>query len=148
MVCVVHNHSSLTEEHLDFLESWLKGRRGFFVEAIPLPKGLTLPAVLYGPLEGDDPVLETEVTYVVRYNRPCASRMVDRPPRIGTWIVVIGVGHNDGDIALYDVYGSLNGVIALREPGDSSIDNWEDFLKVREFWSEHALVKALAKGVL
>lgn len=120
---------------LNWLCEKLGAREGFYIEVVELDP--ELPAVdcgLYGPSEGDAPVDETEVSYVIRGKRNCASRVVNRPPRPARFVVAIGLGDT-----LFTAYGSIKGHVASREPGDTSIDSWEDVVAARKFWATHAL---------
>ena len=113
-------------------------RTEFFAEVITLPDGFPgAPSSLYGPLAGDDPVEERDVRYIVRLGRRCSSRMVNRVDRLVRTLVVIAgpVRYVDG-LVLYTCYG---GQVAPREPGDSSINTWEEVIASRKFWSQHAL---------
>lgn len=113
-------------------------RDKFFAEAITLPEGFPgVPSALYGPLAGDDPVPEVDVYHIVRIGRRCSSRMVERVDRLVRTLVVIAgpTPYVDG-LVLYTCYG---GQPAPREPGDTSINTWEEVLASREFWSQHAL---------
>jgi hypothetical protein len=135
---ILHNDHGLTSTITDFLASELGSEAGFFIRVLALPEGETLPAGLYGPAEGDSPVDETEVSYVLRGGRPCASRVVNRPSRAGSFVVCIGIADAEG-ITLFTAYGSVRGVVAPREPGDQSLDSWELVQESRSFWAQHAL---------
>lgn len=113
-------------------------RTEFFAEVVPLPGGFPgVPSSLYGPLAGDDPVEERDVHYIVRLGRRCSSRMVARVDRlVRTLVVIAGPVQGVDGLVLYTCYG---GQIAPREPGDTSINTWEEVLASREFWSQHAL---------
>ncbi len=142
MLKVLHRDHGLTVDHLDHLEVALGGREdGFFIDVLPIPSELpALPAALYGPREGDAPVVEEEVHYQTRGNRPTTSRLVARPERQGRFVVVIGI-RAVGDTTLFTAYGSVKGVVAEREWGDPSLDSWEAIQEARKFWLEegHAL---------
>ena len=136
---ILHADHGLTEAHVDFLADKLSDKKDFFIEVLPLPAELPrLPAALYGPKEGDEYVREEEVTYSCRNGRPCSSRLVNRPVRDGNFVVCIGVGKVD-EVLLFTAYGSVRGVAATREPGDTDIDSWEEVLEARNFWAGHAL---------
>ena len=135
---ILHNDHGLNASVTSFLASELSSEAGFFIRVLPLPEGETLPAGLYGPAEDDLPVEETEVSYVLRGGRHCASRVVSRPYRDGSFVICIGIASAEG-ITLFTAYGSVRGVVAPREPGDQSIDSWEGLQESRAFWAQHAL---------
>jgi hypothetical protein len=58
--------------------------------------------------------------------------------REGRFVIAIGIGSDEG-LRLFTAYGSVRGVVAEREPGDTSLDSWELVLASRAFWAEHAL---------
>jgi hypothetical protein len=92
---------------------------------------------LRGPAVGDEPVPDADVEYRVRRGRKCASRRMKRHVARWTRTVTVVVGpHGSEDNVLYTVYG---GPRAPREPGDASINTWEELEASREFWAQHAL---------
>lgn len=123
---------------LQYALEYFANRDKFFAEVIHLPDGFPgVPSGLYGPLAGDDPVEERDVRYIVRLGRRCSSRMVARVDRlVRTLVVIAGPVQGVDGLVLYTCYG---GQIAPREPGDTSINTWEEVLASREFWSQHAL---------
>lgn len=114
------------------------GEDKFFAKALHLPDGLPgALSALYGPLAGDAPVEEGDVYYAIRGDRRTVSRMVRRTDRlVRTLVVIAGPAPGEEGMVLYTCYG---GQLAPREPGDTSINTWEEVLASREFWSQHAL---------
>jgi hypothetical protein len=114
------------------------GEDKFFAKVLHLPDGFPgVPSALYGPLAGDEPVAEVDVYYIVRIGRRCSSRMVERGDRlVRTLVVIAGPAPGEDGLVLYTCYG---GLVAPREPGDTSIGTWEEVLASREFWAQHAL---------
>jgi len=114
------------------------GEDKFFAKTLHLPDGFPgVPSALYGPLAGDAPVEECDVYYGVRGGRKCASRLVGNPDRlVRTLVVIAGPAPGEEGLVLYTCYG---GQVAPREPGDTSINTWEEVLASREFWGQHAL---------
>lgn len=132
-----HLDHNLSDAHVAWLLERFKDRAGFFIETVTLPDDLgEVDCGLYGPIMGDTFVPEEEVTYAVRGNRKCASRMVNRPVRKTRVLTVIAGPSNGFECVLYTSYG---GPSAPREPGDSGIDSWNGIEASREFWDEHAL---------
>lgn len=91
---------------------------------------------LHGPIMGDEPISETEVTYAVRGKRCTASRFIDRPKRPTRQVTVIAGEHDGRQCVLFTAFG---GPSAPREPGDSTLKSWEEVCESRKFWAEHAL---------
>lgn len=137
----LHADHGLTAAHYEWLRDVLQDRTGFFLLPLEIPEDLpSLSCGLYGPSMGDAPVPEEAVSYQIRGNRRCASRLIDEPPRPGRYCIVIGTGGSGtGDITVWTAYGSLAPVVAPREPGDTSIDSWEGVEESRAFWGQHAL---------
>lgn len=132
-----HVDHHLTPAHLAWLQERFKDKEGFFIETLTLPDSLQeVLCGIYGPSVGDEPVAETDVTYVIRGARKCASRMVARPNRPTRTLTVIA-GPNDGKPCV--LYTSYGGPCAPREPGDPGIASWDDIVAARAFWAEHAL---------
>lgn len=98
------------------------------VHTIELPEELgTVPCGLYGPVVGDPPVSDTEVTYAARGQR----KLVDRPARPARLVTVV-VGPHDG------------GPQAPREPFEfEPRDDFKslDHIASEAFWKEHALAR-------
>lgn len=130
-----HADHSLTAKHLAFILARFGDREAFFLETVTLPEELApLPCGLHGPLVGDEPVPEAEVSYVTRGGRPGASRVCDRPTRMTRTMTVIG-GPHEGKVILYTAFG---GPPAPREPFDPGLDD-AGRVASQAFWAEHAL---------
>jgi len=138
---IVHGDHGLEEAHVAFIKSVMAGREtgSFICESFPLPQDCPdLFDGLYGPINGDQPVEESEVYYAVRGDRSHPSRMVDRPSRPCRNIVIIGLCNE----VLWTAYGSLAGVVAPREVSDSFFDdpaNAEAKAEAVEIWKVNAL---------
>ena len=137
---ISHLDHGLSVEAVKFIEEKLEKREGFFIETFELPREFgQLKSALYGPLCGDPPISEEEVSYVRRGDRNWDSRMVDRPERDTSIVTVVaGPIDEDGvkeDCVLYTVYG---GPCAPQEPVDP---NCRDLEESDKFWDEHALAR-------
>lgn len=129
-----HTHG-LPSEIIAYVLERFADREGFFRETIELPESLPmLSCGLFGPAMGEGTV--TLATYTVRGKRSYASRVTSRTPRPTRLLTVIAGPHDGRACVLYTVHG---GPIAPREPGDPAIASWEELVKAREFWAEHAL---------
>lgn len=159
-----HLDHNLTVAQIDHVMQRFADRDAFFIETIELPIELgTVPCGLHGPLVGDSPVPEEEVTRVARGTRAWTSRLVDRVPQQVRTITVIAGPHEEpcpechgsGEVhgverlwpcqdcrgtkvlkhacILYTCYG---GPCAPQEPGDPGCRDVEASTK---FWTEHAL---------
>jgi len=134
----IHKHShlhGLPHEILSYILVRFRDRDGYFIETFELPANLPmLSCGLFGPIMGDVPV--ALVTYGVRGARTYASRLTAHTPR-PTHIVTVIAGPHDGRMCvLYTVHG---GPPAPREPGDPTIGTWDELLRSRAFWEQHAL---------
>lgn len=143
------------ESHLDHgidgkLMSWVlkqcSEERAFFKKVLPHPEGHTpLKSGLHGPDCGDEPVLESEVTYEIRGTREWKSRMTNRPSRPAKYIKVIGGRDDHGQMVLYTLYGMMGeNEDTPREPGDKYFAQPGKELekeKSIQYWSVHALSK-------
>jgi len=140
---IVHGDHGLEPEHVAFIKEVMAQREtgSFICESFELPANCPdLTDGLYGPINGDEPVMESEVFYEVRGDRGHASRMVDRPLRACRYVVIIGLCNE----VLWTAYGSLVGVVAPREPFDKFFDdptNAAAKAEAEEIWSKHALAK-------
>jgi len=131
-----HVDHGLSPEQLSYLLARFADRDAFFIETIELPPELgTVPCDLLGPLVGDDPVLEHEVTYMARGARTWKSRtkMVSQP-RSSRLITVIAGPHDGQPCVLFTAYG---GPLAPQEPDDPGC---KDVEASKAFWAEHALL--------
>lgn len=156
---VSHLDHNFTQGHIEWLgkkfhdRDWLKkqndkqGMPDVLVVTLDFPEELgPLPCKLVGPLMDDPPVSEDEVVYDVRGSRKYATRYhVDtaRKPRPVYKMTVIAGAQRDHNFLLYYnflLYTAYGGPAAPREPGDTSIDSWQEIKKSRKFWAEHALL--------
>jgi hypothetical protein len=159
-----HVDHGLTEGQLRYLLDRFADRSAFFLETIELPEDLgTVPCGLYGPLMGDAPIGEADVSYVPRGTRAWTSRLVERPTRPTRKVTVIagphgepcpqcttsawnilhraacptcgGVGEVKHACVLYTAFG---GPASPQEPGDPDCKDPE---ASAAFWRTHALAK-------
>lgn len=131
-----HVDHGLTEAQLRYLLDRFADREAFFIETVTLPPELgTVPCGLYGPLMGDPPIREDEVTYAVRGTRAWASRLTTLPARQQHEVTVIAGPHEEHACILYTAFG---GPLAPQEPGDPAC---KDLAASTAFWREHALAK-------
>lgn len=135
----VSHTDHLPKEILEYLLERFQDREAFFIETFQLPEHLPeVEDALYGPVNGDHPVVEEDVFYVRRPGRETLSRMINLPMRYTRKVTVIaGPYERDGQkwrCVLYTCYG---GPLAEREvePGMTE----EQIQKSRAFWAEHAL---------
>jgi hypothetical protein len=111
-------------------------RDGFFIETIELPAELgMLECGLYGPLCGDEPIIEHEVHYSRRPGRQYESRLVARPARLTNRLSVIAGPHAGLPCVLYTVFG---GPVSPKEVNDPTLIEHERE-ESAAFWSQHAL---------
>jgi hypothetical protein len=131
-----HIDHGLTEAQLSYLIERFADRNSFFIETITLPLDLgTVPCGLYGPLMGDPPLREDEVTHAPRGTRAWTSRLVDRPARQQRDVTVIAGPHDGQACVLYTAFG---GPASPQEPGDPGC---KDPTASAAFWQEHALAR-------
>lgn len=136
LVAASHLDHFLTSAHVEFILTRFADRKAFFIETFELPSDLPgLPLGIHGPIVGDPPVPEEEVTYEVRGTRAGPSRLCSRAPRTTQTITVIAGPNAEHACVLYTAYG---GPAALREPWDPSLTPEEKAQSVA-FWQEHAL---------
>ena len=89
-----HVDHVLTEVQLRYLRDRFADRDSFFIETITLPVDLgTVPCGLYGPIMGDSPIGEAEVSYARRGDRAWDSRLIDLPTRQQHEVTVIAGPH-------------------------------------------------------
>lgn len=138
-----HLDHYLLPSHLEWLLKMHAELDRFAIATVELPPFLPdLVMGLYGPIVGDAPISEDEVTYGVRPGRRWATRFVHRPVRAmrPTRLLTFVAGpHEDKPCVLYTAYG---GPKAPREPGDLGITSWTEIVESRDFWAEHALVRS------
>lgn len=125
-----HLDHNLTSEQIKFVLGLDAPEGG--TQTVTLPEHLgTVQCGLYGPLMGDAPIEESEVSYHVRGERKGKSRLIiGRAPRTTRLLTVISGPHDGLDCVLFTAFG---GPLAEREPFE------DDSEKSREFWKQHAL---------
>lgn len=135
-----HLDHGLTPAQVEYIKRLFRDRKEFFKETITLPASLgTVETALVGPASGADAVDESDVRYVTRAGRKCASRVLTVPqprPRVRTVTAIAGPDGGEPCV-LYTAYG---GPLAPREPGDPDIATQNELAESRAFWSEHALI--------
>jgi len=126
-----HLDHALTSAQIKFILD-LDAKEGeVVVQTIELPEHLGLvPCALHGPIMGDEPVPESEVTYKVRGQRDGASRMVARIVRTTRLVTVISGPDGGQPCILFTAFGGP------QAPRESFEDDSEES---REFWKLHAL---------
>ena len=131
-----HLDHGLSESVVSHIAERFAGRDAFFIETFELPEGLpTVPCGLYGPLMGDMPMGDSEVTLETRGARLGPSRLCGWPPREVRTVTVIAGPHLAEPCVLFTAFG---GPLAPREPWDESLTS-EQAAESRAFWAEHAL---------
>lgn len=135
-----HVDHGLTQAQVDYLLKFFANRDAFFIETVGLPLELgTVPCGLFGPIMGDSPVPESEVTYERRGERTWTSRMLEVAyPRTSRKVTVIAGPHDGEPCVLFTAYG---GPLAPQEPDDPGC---RDVEASRAFWREHALIKVVS----
>ena len=132
-----HADHNLTQEHINFgfskiLET-LENGQPFCVNTFLLPDNLPdTENALYGPMVGDKPILDSEVTLQRRGDRPWKDRLINKPKRPSRVLTVIG-GIIDGKLTAFTMHG---GPLANQNPEDPSSKTPEED---KAFWAEHAL---------
>jgi hypothetical protein len=129
-----HLDHSLTPAQIAHVCALFADRTAFFRETIELPVDLgTVPCGLYGPLVGDAPVGDADVTLAPRGARPYPSRLVALPPRPSRLVTVVAGPHDGHACVAYTMFG---GPLAPQEPGDPTC---RDVPASTAFWGEHGL---------
>ena len=135
-----HGDHGLSLQHLKFIDCIMdKVEDGVtVVDAFRMPDDCPdLDDAIFGPCNGDEPVMDSECYFASRADRDTKSRLIDREPRNGArYMVIIGTK----GVALWTAYGSLSGTVAPKEADDKSLSP-EEAVIAREFWSAHALAK-------
>jgi len=133
-----HLDHGLSPEHVALLLNLFASREGFFIETVEIPEGLpSLDCGLYGPIVGDPPIPDADVTMSRRGGREGLSRTIDRPYRPSRLLTVIaGTREDGGPTILYTAFG---GPLAPREPWDP-LNNETERAESKAFWAQHALV--------
>jgi hypothetical protein len=137
-VTIFHADHSMSEEQRSFgvqalIDAISNQSSPFAAITITLPDTLgTVPNALFGPICGDEPITDDEVTTAVRNGRPWADRLVDRPLRPSSLLTVIGL--QDGEqLKVFTMHG---GPLAPQNPLDP---NCADKSASLSFWATHAL---------
>jgi hypothetical protein len=91
-----HLDHGLTEAQVDHMMKTFDDKSSFFIATIELPEQLgTVPCGLHGPITGDAPVTEADVTYAKRGTRAWDSRLVDRPAKPSRQVTIIAGPHEE-----------------------------------------------------
>lgn len=126
-----HLDHGLSEAQVEYLLTLSVSEATVVVKTIELPPELgTVPCGLHGPLVGDEPVPEAEVTYAVRGERKGPSRLVAREPRQTRLVTVVAGSYDGFTDVLFTAFG---GPQAPREPFE------DDGEEAKSFWAQHAL---------
>ncbi len=134
------------ESHLDHVPavilehvlSKFADRKGFFVETFRLADDLPeLQCGLYGPVMGDQSVLECDVAYGKRTGRSYTSRLTNKPMRAVRECTVIAGPYKEFSCVLYTVFG---GPLAPKELDDPTNNAESGRAESSAFWQLHALV--------
>ncbi len=135
-----HLDHGLSKEQIAFVLNRFRDKSHLFKAEVKLPIELGFaPLGIYGPIAGDEPVLEEDVFYRQRAGRVTVSRMVDRPFRVTDTVSIIAGPSGLFKCCVYTMYG---GFLAPREPDDPSISSDAERADAKVFWSRHALVPA------
>ena len=132
-----HADHGLSEKELAVVtEVARQAEKGFFIKVIEVGQNTKLKSALVGPSVGDGPIGDDHplVYYSVRGNRANPSKMINEVGRKATHLVIIGVGGE----AVFTAYGTERGIVAPREPWDTSLSD-EERETSKAFWAEHAL---------
>ena len=126
-----HLDHNLTDAQIEYILGLSAAEGSVTVQTVLLPDGLGLvPCRLFGPIMGDDPIPESDVTYAKRGDRAGESRLVNRSPRLVRTVTVISGPHDGNPCVLFTAFG---GPQAPREPFE------DDSEESRTFWGQHAL---------
>jgi hypothetical protein len=91
-----HLDHGITEAQIHHIFERFAARDSFFIETITLPHELgTVPCGLYGPIMGDAPIGEAEVSYGRRGDRAWDSRLIQLPARQRREVTVIAGPHEE-----------------------------------------------------
>lgn len=115
---------------------------GFFLRAVKLLDGSSIPNALYGPEEGDEPVPKNAVVYLRRRGRQYNTRLiadVKKVKRPCNTIQVTGMIRVDGTMTIYTAYAGT--VTTPREPGNPDILTATERSAAEKFWATHALAQ-------
>jgi hypothetical protein len=126
-----HLDHNLTSDQIKFVLGLDASEGEEHTQTIELPEHLgTIPCGLHGPIMGDEPVPEDEVTYAVRGERKGESRLVNRPARPSRQVTVIAGPHDGLACVLFTAFG---GPLTPREPFEDASE------QSKKFWELHAL---------
>ena len=131
-----HVDHGLSEVELAVVKEVAKWAKGFFIRVIEVDQNTKLKSALMGPSVGDEPIEDEHplVYYSVRGDRPNPSKMINEVGRKATHLVIIGMGGQ----AVFTAYGTERGIVAPREPWDTSLSDGEREVS-EAFWAVHAL---------
>lgn len=137
---VSHLDHGLTKAHVSWIKHTFREQTEFFLTTLELPEHLPdLKCGLRGPIVGDDPIPEEEVTYKKRGERAWASRMVKREALSTRKITIIAGPHEtENDSFACVLYTAFGGPASPQEPGDPGC---KDVEASKKFWAKHALVE-------
>ena len=111
-----HLDHGLSTAQVDYLLRLFADRSEFFITTIELPEELGgVLCGLFGPIMGDEPVRQADVTHAPRGDRAYSSRLVERPMRPTNKVTVIAGPHKEHACVLYTAFG---GPSAPQEPED------------------------------
>ena len=132
-----HLDHGLSEDHVKWILATFGERDSFFIETVELPAELSsLDSGIWGPIVGDAPLEEADVTYSARGDRTNLSRICDRPTRKTRLMTLIAGPNGDHGCVLYTAYG---GPCAPREPATVPAEDSAALAESEAFWSQHAL---------
>lgn len=133
-----HLDHGLSAAHIALILQRFGDVNTFTLTTIDIPDDLPpVPCALFGPIMGDDPIPEAEVTYEKRGNRAGESRMWKHSLDRKVHKLSVIIGEHEGQIILFTAFG---GPVAPREPWDPSLSDKER-AESEAFWKVHALAK-------
>lgn len=136
-----HLDHNLTPAQVDYLMQRFADRNVFFVETVELPPELgTVPCGLHGPLTGDQPIEDGDVTYARRPPRDWPSRLIDRAPKQVRTVTVAAGPHDGHGCVVFTMYGGPEAPLEPHDPrcGDAAASS--------RFWGVHALSHPSPQG--
>jgi len=139
-----YKDNCVSKHILDWLLESFSSLQETCTKTIELPQHLgEIDCALYGPLMGDEPILEENVFYVNRGRRQYKSRMVKLPFRKTKYLTfIVAYNNRQKEFVLVTVFG---GKLAAKEPNDLSLKTIEEQQQSIDFWSKHALSEDLLK---
>lgn len=140
-----HLDHNVSVAHLSMIFREMGNCDKFEIRTFDLEYHMRLTCEIKGPVVGNPPVREDQVTYCQRGDRAGKSRVVNDdsllvPTFSDKMTVIVGPDESvgSGNVVLYTVYG---GPLAPREPWDPTIQDDPALLaESKAFWAEHALV--------